>query len=393
MGRALSWLRASLPLLGVISILTAQPALAVVVSTTQGNLTAPEDDFGFANVGAKGTTNGVYLGYRWVLTAAHVGAGSIILNGQTYEVEPGTDQVLLNPNYELYGMTQYTDLRLYRIVESPRLPVLSVASVSTPGNKEVILVGGGYDRESTLTMWNDPGDDQQWVETDIPPGDYRGFKRTSTQSMRWGTNKTEYVSSNFIVPTPNPSEGIYGKIFAQVTDFDENYGTAFEAQAMQKDSGGALFYKRNGKWELSGIISMVSYNPDTPGGAGNTAVFGQCATYYVDLARYQDQILDIITPMPGDATLDDVVDEEDSAVLAANWLKETTPEYTVLWEDGDFNGDGRVDDLDASILAANWGTAHETLGAAPEPASMILLLSGFLAMLAWRTRRRASRSS
>jgi hypothetical protein len=55
--------------------------------------------------------------------------------------------------------------------------------------------------------------------------------------------------------------------------------------------------------------------------------------------------------IPGDATLDGVVDVSDLGVLAANYGKDTL----VGWEQGDFNGDGVVNVGDLGILAGNYG--------------------------------------
>ena len=46
-------------------------AQAVIIEAGDGtgNVTAPPDDPGWANLGNRGGTTGVYLGRRWVLTA------------------------------------------------------------------------------------------------------------------------------------------------------------------------------------------------------------------------------------------------------------------------------------------------------------------------------------
>jgi hypothetical protein len=61
-------------------------ARAVVIDTISGtgNTSAPADDPGWKNVGVRGIGTGVYLGNDWVLTAYHVGGGSIVLGGGTY---------------------------------------------------------------------------------------------------------------------------------------------------------------------------------------------------------------------------------------------------------------------------------------------------------------------
>lgn len=64
---------------------------AVLIQTVTGtdNTNPPLDDPGWANVGVRGICNGVYLGDRWVLTVAHVGAGSVVLDGTTYSAAAG----------------------------------------------------------------------------------------------------------------------------------------------------------------------------------------------------------------------------------------------------------------------------------------------------------------
>ena len=79
--------------------------------------------------------------------------------------------------------------------------------------------------------------------------------------------------------------------------------------------------------------------------------------------------------LPGDANLDGVVDADDAADLAANWLRTED----ALWEHGDFNGDGNVDDIDATLLATNWSSG--SAASVPEP-GMFVILIGFLFSIA-----------
>ncbi len=104
-----------------------------------------------------------------------------------------------------------------------------------------------------------------------------------------------------------------------------------------------------------------------------------------DLFAYWDSN----TPLPtitkglraGDADGDGVVDADDAAILAANWLKRNN----ASWSDGDFNGDGVVDAADATLLAANWwtmgsaGPSNTTIsGVSVAEPSTIILLAGML---------------
>ena len=81
-------------------------------------------------------------------------------------------------------------------------------------------------------------------------------------------------------------------------------------------------------------------------------------------------------PVPGDASLDTLVDDRDASILAANWLRTSG----ATWTDGDFNRDGAVNDMDAAILAAHWQAAAAE-ASVPEP-SMAAGLAGLAGMLA-----------
>ena len=89
-------------------------------------------------------------------------------------------------------------------------------------------------------------------------------------------------------------------------------------------------------------------------------------------------------PIPGDANLDDVVNDADASILAANW--QYGPDAT--WGQGDFTGDGIVNDADASILAAHWQESQEGAAPVPEPSSVVLLLCGIVSLLLLARRRR-----
>ncbi|MBN2023270.1 MAG: hypothetical protein JW809_10815 [Pirellulales bacterium] len=89
------------------------------------------------------------------------------------------------------------------------------------------------------------------------------------------------------------------------------------------------------------------------------------------------------TSLPGDADRSGVVDKDDAARLAANWLKAGG----ATWGEGDFNNDGNVDDLDLAILAANWSPAGAGV-AVPEPSVLIVLIGLALAAAVARVRRR-----
>lgn len=82
----------------------------------------------------------------------------------------------------------------------------------------------------------------------------------------------------------------------------------------------------------------------------------------------------------GDADLDSRVDANDLATVGVHWAPAGGAELT--WAEGDFNADGRVDATDLALIGTNWAPA----GYVPEPASLVLLLGGSMALL---RRRRA----
>jgi len=89
------------------------------------------------------------------------------------------------------------------------------------------------------------------------------------------------------------------------------------------------------------------------------------------------------TTIPGDATGDGIVDEEDAEQLASNWGT-----AGATWNMGDFDGDRLVGPKDAAILAANWGYGVTEASTVPEPAAAFLLAGILLAALRRRGRRR-----
>ena len=88
---------------------------------------------------------------------------------------------------------------------------------------------------------------------------------------------------------------------------------------------------------------------------------------------------------PGDANCDGVVNENDAALLATNWLTSTG----ATWRQGDFSGDGTVNDIDATLLAANWQNGSAQTMFVPEPSSILLASSIFICLMlpAWQQKR------
>jgi hypothetical protein len=115
-----------------LALITA-PAGAVVIDTLtgSGNTAAPGDDPGWANVGLRGIGTGVYLGDGWVITAAHVGGGSIVLSGTSYAMLAGSGTTLTNNR--VAGKSAATDLYMFRLASPPPgLPAVALAATAEP---------------------------------------------------------------------------------------------------------------------------------------------------------------------------------------------------------------------------------------------------------------------
>ncbi len=96
---------------------------------------------------------------------------------------------------------------------------------------------------------------------------------------------------------------------------------------------------------------------------------------------------DMMQTFFGDINLDGQVNSVDLNTLALSWrITDATS-----WSQGDFNGDGNVNPSDLNDLALNWRSGVVAAASAhgvPEPASIGLLLGGFVSL---RIRRRRNR--
>jgi len=271
-------------------LLLALPAAAVIIDSGDGtgNTTAPVDDPGWDNVGARGGLSAIYVRNGWILTANHVPVGPTVFLGVAYDAVPGTTTRLDN------GDGTYPDLKVWAIYPSPPLPDLTIRSSSAQPNGEIIMIGSGRDR-GAATDTNDPS---VWVPPPDPPNPPKtGYLWLNSRALRWGTNK---IAGKWL-PHPNDTVSWY-------TLFDQSppAHTTHEAQAALGDSGGAVFFKQGSTWELMGVMHAVSLWPgDTPesGQQFNSALYGN-AVAVADLSVYRNQILELTAvPEPGGAIM------------------------------------------------------------------------------------------
>jgi hypothetical protein len=261
----------ALPLAALILWSPLGDAQAVIIETGDGtgNVTAPPDDPGWANLGTRSGTTGVYLGRRWVLTANHVGAGDIVLDGQTYSPVPGSAIQFENPD------TSQADLMVFKVFGDPRLPRLAIPSSPPVIGDPLIAIGNGRNRGSATTFM-----------------ELGGYEWGVGRSMRWGTNIVSeidiWVDSTY-------------SFAATFTDPLDPGATADEAAGANGDSGGAVFIKVGGDWYLAGTIFSISQYIGQPSA---TSIYDN-ELFSVDLSFYRDDILAVIEQKSCSDGLDD----------------------------------------------------------------------------------------
>jgi hypothetical protein len=260
------------------AVVASASASAVIIDSGDGtgNTTAPADDPGWSNIGIKSGLGVVYLRNGWVITANHVGAGDILLDGSAYTYVPGTAVQLDD------GAGTLADLVVFGITPLPAVADLPIRTNTSLPTVDVIMAGRGRNRGAVtdsdgVGVWAAPPANPSPAH----PGYYWG---TGT-ALRWGTNKIEGLWAF------GPSDTI-----SHYTLFDgpgPDY-TTHESQATTGDSGGAVFAKEGLVWELSGIIWAIA--PFT-GQVANTSALEGNATLIADLSFYATDI-NAITAIP-----------------------------------------------------------------------------------------------
>ncbi len=266
----------SVLLVVALTLLAARAeALILIGDDESNNLVAPANGAPWDHVAfiGPGSGTGVYLGNGFLLTANHVGLGSIFLNGNTYS---------LDSSFGSGGAEQIggADIKLLRIIGDPGLSALPIIGASDHDlNKASTLIGWGVGRGATV-----PNQGWQWGDA-------------STEQERWGTNVTLSTADTTSLA---PAEAL-------LTSFSRNGGPE-EAQLTLIDSGSGLFQQFGGVWKLAGTgvdvttggEALYDNNPNT---AGDQPDF----SYFVRLTDYRDQINSVIAtanvPEPGPTSL------------------------------------------------------------------------------------------
>ena len=257
----------------LLSLASAAGAVLIDSGDGTGNTTAPFPDPGWNNVGERSLWSAVYLGDGWVLTAYHVGAGPVILDGITYPHLPSLVTRIEN------GDGSFADLLVFGLEPPhPPLPDLILSSTAPAVGESAILIGNGVDRGAATS----------WQPTPPSPPTLEGYQWGPIHSMRWGTNEISDPPMSPVFDTTSIA-----------AEFDEG-ATPHESQAVNGDSGGALFVEDAGSWELAGMLFAIDTYVGQPPA---TSLYGN-RTFSVDIAHYRDAILDVTSvPEPAGGLL------------------------------------------------------------------------------------------
>src|SRR5262245_29386027 len=306
--------------------LAASPAPAILIDSGDGtgNTTAPADDPGWKNVGRRGGLNAVYLGYGWVVTAAHVGFGSVTLGGTEYAAVPSSYTVITHS-----GST-VADVAVYRLDPSPYgLPALEIPTSPAPVGAEVRMLGSGQLRGPS-THWMGIGG-WQWLGGSV---------------KRWGTNE---IGADLGAGSPvNTTDLTLGTLTTRslVADFSEN-AAGEEGTVTVGDSGGGFFVRYGSVWKLGGVSFALGNYVGQP---SNTSLYGN-VTYAVDLSYYRAQILAAARPCADGVDNDSDSSTDHPADSGCTWIGDLSERPDC--DDGiDNDNDGAVDVADSFCTGA-----------------------------------------
>jgi hypothetical protein len=192
-------------------------------------------------VGKRGDFSAVYLGHRWVLTAAHVGAASVQFAGREYAAIESSITTIADRNGAPSDLVAF---RIDRGVGSPGpsgppLPLLPIARSRPPIGSPLILIGNGLDRGEELRWTGESG------------RAFEGWRSAATRHLRWGTNRLDSE------PVDLTFRGIRTAVLAMTfSPPNAPDATPHEAQAVVGDSGGAVFVSNRGRLELGSSVPV-----------------------------------------------------------------------------------------------------------------------------------------
>ena len=238
------------------------------------------------------------------------------------------------------------------------------------------MLGGTY-----YSQWlpGNPGPGQLWVGRFKTLEPAEGFKGKGKFTM----NQSAYLNIDGI---HMGTSGVVPAIDADHTQMEVKINSM---NPFQFNSVRSSYL--NGKLEISftdgfqpqvgNVWKLMSYDTGNVG-ADMTVDFTQITPGFI-LTKHDKAIWIECTGVrhAGDANNDGKVNVGDLGILAGNWGQ--TDIFGKEWAQGDFNGDDVVNVGDLGILAGawNWIGTPASSTSVPEPASLVLLVLGGLAML------------
>jgi hypothetical protein len=245
------------------ALVVSGPGAAIVMNEDDAARRDVDDPFVTGHVGtvAGGGLTVVYLGAGWVLTASHVGARDVEIDGEIYRKAPGEVVQIYNDDQTI------ADLVAFQILGNPDLPDLPALEISesTPSKGAfAILAGAGHETRS-----------QKRSLSGALRRIWRGRERPGPS---WGTN-TISGTSEFVQIGGN----VTAAISTEYSLVDDLFATRYEAQAVMGDSGGALFVADGDDFVLAGVLFAAS--------TGDPYGTEPSRTFAVDLASYREQIV------------------------------------------------------------------------------------------------------
>jgi hypothetical protein len=355
-----------------IACLAMTPASALIVMNydPSNNYVAPTQatnpgawgtnaDPGWAN----STTNGVYLGSGWVLTAGHTGVGNgstEVLNGDSYSVVKNSGVSLRNPtSLTNLGYSQLSDVKLVRlnsnqqfsgtpeanaVARGLQIKPITLSAATPPANRSLVIIANGLGRATgdnllytSKANQNDPWPTPSACVNCLPLSSSGlqaiGYQRSGPERLAWGTNKIESSSQvanrlqdfksaggtgYYVLDNTNSTTDFNTAVLA--FDFDEYSGFTFgangrvnggggnEVQAASNDSGSGVYSWNSvsSTWELSGVLHTIAcYVPGAQGCGAYGMALRQSGSplgdmsVFTDISAYRTQIEAYMAPPVG----------------------------------------------------------------------------------------------